>query len=85
MQEMKETQVQSQVGKIPWSRKWQPPPVFLPGEFHGQSLEGYTPLGRQESDMTEHSCALMPNTAVSFFGCTYMFGRTYMFVPGKNK
>ena len=24
------------VGKIPWSRKWQPAPVFLPGKFHGQ-------------------------------------------------
>ena len=24
------------VGKIPWSRKWQPTPVFLPGESHGQ-------------------------------------------------
>ena len=23
------------VGKIPWSRAWQPTPVFLPGEFHG--------------------------------------------------
>ena len=23
------------VGKIPWKRKWQPTPVFLPGEFHG--------------------------------------------------
>ena len=21
------------VGKIPWKRKWQPTPVFLPGEF----------------------------------------------------
>ena len=21
--------------KIPWRRKWQPTPVFLPGEFHG--------------------------------------------------
>ena len=29
------------VRKIPWRRKWQPPPVFLPGESHGQrSLEG---------------------------------------------
>ena len=29
-------------------------PVFLPGEFHGQrSLAGYSPLGHQESDMTE--------------------------------
>ena len=24
------------IGKIPWSRKWQPTPVFLPGESHGQ-------------------------------------------------
>ena len=24
------------VGKIPWRRAWQPTPVFLPGEFHGQ-------------------------------------------------
>ena len=24
------------VGKIPWQRKWQSTPVFLPGEFHGQ-------------------------------------------------
>ena len=24
------------VGKILWRRKWQPTPVFLPGEFHGQ-------------------------------------------------
>ena len=24
------------VGKITWRREWQPTPVFLPGEFHGQ-------------------------------------------------
>ena len=29
--------------KIPWKRKWQPTPVFLPGESHGQrSLAGYS-------------------------------------------
>ena len=34
------------VRKIPWRRKWQPPPVFLPGESHGQrSLVGYSPWG----------------------------------------
>ena len=34
------------VGKIPWRRKWQPMPVFLPGESHGQrSLAGYTAHG----------------------------------------
>ena len=26
----------AQVGKIPWRREWQPTPVSLPGEFHGQ-------------------------------------------------
>ena len=32
------------VGKIPWRTAWQPTPVFLPGESHGQrSLEGYSP------------------------------------------
>ena len=35
-------------------RKWQPTPVFLPGESHGgRSLVGYSPWGRKESDMTE--------------------------------
>ena len=39
---------------FPWKRKWQPTPVFLPGEFHGQkSLVGYSPCGHKELDMTE--------------------------------
>jgi len=42
------------VGKISWRREWQPTPVFLPGESHGQrSLEGYIPFGHKESDSTE--------------------------------
>jgi len=49
------------VGKIPWSRKWQPTPVFLPGEPHGQrNLAGFSPWGHKESDTTEvtdHSTA----------------------------
>ena len=37
-----------------WRRKWQPTPVFLPGESHGQrSLVGCRLWGRIESDMTE--------------------------------
>ena len=29
--------------KMPWRRKWQPNPVFLPEEFHGQrSLMDYS-------------------------------------------
>ena len=32
------------VEKTPWKRAWQPTPVFLPGESHGQrSLAGYSP------------------------------------------
>ena len=42
------------VGKIPWRRKWQPTPVFLPGKSHGQrSLAGCSPWGRKELDTTE--------------------------------
>ena len=37
-----------------WSRKWQPTPVFLPGESQGQgSLEGCRLWGRTELDTTE--------------------------------
>ena len=39
---------------IPWRRKWQPTPVFLPGEFHKQrSLVGYSLWGCKESDTTK--------------------------------
>ena len=41
---------------IPWSRKWQPTPVFLPGKFHRQrSLADYSPKDSKESDTTELS------------------------------
>ena len=39
---------------MPWRREWQPTPVFLPGEFHGQrSLADYSPWDLKELDMTE--------------------------------
>ena len=42
------------VEKIPWRKKWQTTPVFLPGKCHGQrSLAGYSPWGHKELDMTE--------------------------------
>ena len=42
------------VRNSPWRRAWQPTPVFLPGELHGQrSLAGYSPWDLTESDMTE--------------------------------
>ena len=45
---------------VHWRRKWQPTPVFLPGESQGQgSLVGGRLWGCTESDMTEatqHAC-----------------------------
>ena len=36
-------------GKIPWKRQWQPIPMFLPGESHGQrSLAGSSPWRHKE-------------------------------------
>ena len=52
--DIKDVRFDPWAGKIPWRRKWQPTPVFLPGESHGQrSLAGYSPQGRTESDTTE--------------------------------
>ena len=44
--------------KVPWRRKWQPTPVFLIGESHGQRISwteesGRCPWGYKESDTTE--------------------------------
>ena len=42
------------VGKIPWRRKWQPSPVFLPGESHEQrSLAGYSPWGHKQIALSQ--------------------------------
>ena len=56
MQEMQEIGGLIWVGKIPWRRAWQPTPLLLPGKSHGQrSLEGYSPWGHKELDMTERA------------------------------
>ena len=52
------------VWKIPWRRKWQPTPVFLPGKSHGwRSLVDHSPWGRKNvwgfpggSDSKETAC-----------------------------
>ena len=42
------------VDKIPWKRKWQLSPAFLPGKFRGpRSLAGYSPWGCKDLDSTE--------------------------------
>ena len=44
----------SWVGKIPQRRAWQPTPVFLTRESHGQrSLVGYSPWSYKESNTTK--------------------------------
>ena len=51
---MQETGVPSLGQEDLLGKKWQPTPVFLPGEFHRQrSLVGYSPWGHKESDTTE--------------------------------
>ena len=42
------------VSKLSWRKAWQPTPVFLPGESHGQrSLAEYSPWGCKELDTTQ--------------------------------
>ena len=59
------------MGKIPWRRKWQPTPVFLPGESHGQrSLVGYSPWGCKELNTAEqptqtHTCTPLVELTLS--------------------
>ena len=52
-------------GKIPLMRAWQPTPVFLPGESHGQrTLRDYSVQGCTEShttEVTDHECIIRPN------------------------
>ena len=49
MKNLPAMQVSPGSGRFPESRKWQPTPVFSPGEFHGQkSLAGYSPWGGKE-------------------------------------
>ena len=50
---VQETGFDPWVGKITWRRAWQPTPVFLPGETHGERWLADYPCSHKESDMTE--------------------------------
>ena len=53
--------------KIPWRRKWQPTPVFLPEKSHGQrSLVGYSPWG---CERVRHHWALHKRKSVEMLPC----------------
>ena len=59
------------VGKIPWSRKWQPTPVFLPERSHGQrSLAGYGPWGHNKS----WTRLKRLNSSTSIVACIHHYG-----------
>ena len=64
------------VRKIPWRRAWQPTPVFLPAELHGQrSLADSSPWGHKESDKTEQPTHSSPSwytlisSLIQIFSC----------------
>ena len=49
------------IQKIPWRRKWQPTPVFMPRKSHGQwSLTGYSPRCRRRAG---HDLAMEQQTS----------------------
>ena len=58
------------VGKIPWRREWQPSPVFLPGEAHGQRSLA-SPRGRTQLSISHVNgaqrvdSASLPMTSIS--------------------
>ena len=54
MPAIQETQIQSLGQEDRWRKKWQPTPLFSPGDFHGQrNLAGYSPWGHKDLDLTE--------------------------------
>ena len=69
-----------------WRRKWQPTPIFLPRESHGQrSLAGYNPWVRKESDTSEqrtlHFSFFYPHPHVYisvFLKSGYFTNKTYI-------
>ena len=60
---------------FPWRRKWQPTPVFLTGESHGQgSLAGYSPQGSKVG----HDLATKPPPPY-----TFLLMRTHLGNPNR--
>ena len=69
------------VGKILWSSKWQPTPVFLPGKLHGhRSLVGYDPWGLNKSNTTDHAHTHIIDICVCVY--THTFSHTHIYIFG---
>ena len=64
---------------LPWRRKWQSTPIFVPGKSHGQSsLVGYNPGGCKELDMTEQPNN--KNTYIYVYVCVCIHTHIYIYV-----
>ena len=60
------------VGNIPWRRKWQPTPVFLPGKSHGQrSLVGYSLWGQKKKVRHDLETKQQQLTYLLIGSCTF--------------
>ena len=59
------------LGKIPWRRKWQPTPVFLPGQSHGhRSLVGDSHgVAKNQFFMTEATAHAQPSATQCMLEC----------------
>ena len=70
-----------------WRRKWQPTPVFLPGESQGRrSLVGCRLWGRTESDTTERlSSSSSSSSSSNVFTVTPIRGRKEIKTQQKKK
>ena len=67
---------------ILWRRKWQPTPVLLPGESHGQrNLSGYSPWSCKELDTVERLHFLCEQSCI-LPGCTWDFSGKNIGVVG---
>ena len=73
------------LGKIPWRRAWQPTPVFLPGESHGQrNLVGYSPQGHT-AEATQHACKMNHRESTFIFQRLWPTSQTHCFYKSNIK
>ena len=70
---------------IPCRRAWQPIPVFLPGESHGQrSLSGYSAQGCKQSEMTETTQHAHMHIHQNYMCTVLIFWRRKWQLPSRN-
>ena len=67
MQETQEMQVESLVREIPWRRKWQPTPIFLPGKSMDKEDWWVTVYGVAKNLIVEHAGTLEETTSSTIF------------------